>query len=40
MEMKNINDTVSRQDRLLDETRSIELLRESEYVVLSILSEG
>lgn len=40
MEMKNINDTVRRQDRLLDETRSIELLRESEYGVLSMVSEG
>ena len=36
MEMRSINDTVRRQDRLLDEARAIELLRESEYGVLSM----
>ena len=40
MEMRSINDTVRRQDRLLDEARAIELLRESEYGVLSMVSEG
>lgn len=40
MEMKSVNDTVRRQDRLLDEARAIELLRESEFGVLSMVSEG
>lgn len=40
MEMKSINDTVRRQDRLLDEARALELLRENEYGVLSMVSEG
>lgn len=40
MEMRSINDTVRRQDRLLDEARAIELLRESEFGVLSMVSEG
>lgn len=40
MEMKNINASVRRQDRLLDDERAIELLRESEYGVLSMVSEG
>lgn len=40
MEMRSVNDTVRRQDRLLDEARAIELLRESEYGVLSVVSEG
>ena len=40
MEMRSVNDTVRRQDRLLDEARAIELLRESEYGVLSMVSEG
>ena len=32
--MKYVNDTVRRQDRLMDEERALELLRESEYGVL------
>ena len=35
--MKYVNDTVRRQDRLMDEERAIELLRESEYGVLSMV---
>ena len=34
--MKDVNDTVRRQDRLMDEERALELLRESEYGVLSM----
>ena len=34
--MKYVNDTVRRQDRLMDEERALELLRESEYGVLSM----
>lgn len=35
--MKYVNETVRRQDRLMDESRAIELLRESEYGVLSMV---
>ncbi|AGB29426.1 putative flavin-nucleotide-binding protein [Prevotella dentalis DSM 3688] len=38
--MKYVNDTVRRQDRLMDEGRALELLRTSEYGVLSMVSEG
>ena len=34
--MKYVNDTVRRRDRLMDEERALELLRESEYGVLSM----
>ena len=34
--MKYVNDTVRRQDRLMDEDRARELLRTSEYGVLSM----
>ena len=34
--MKYVNDTVRRQDRLMDEERALELLRESEYGVLPL----
>jgi nitroimidazol reductase NimA-like FMN-containing flavoprotein (pyridoxamine 5'-phosphate oxidase superfamily) len=37
--MKNVNDTVRRQDRLLDEERARELLAKSEYGVLSMVDE-
>ena len=32
--MKYVNDRIRRQDRLMDEERAIELLREGEYGVL------
>ena len=38
--MKNVNERVRRQDRLMDEERAIELLREGEYGVLSMVSEN
>lgn len=38
--MKYINETVRRQDRLLDESRSRELLKTSEYGVLSMVDDG
>ena len=38
--MKYVNDRVRRQDRLMDETRALELLREGEYGVLSIVADG
>ncbi len=38
--MKYVNDTVRRQDRLMNEGRALELLRTSEYGVLSMVSEG
>ena len=37
--MKYINDTVRRQDRLLDEARSRELLETAEYGVLSMVDD-
>ena len=37
--MKYVNDRIRRQDRLMDEERAIELLREGEYGVLSMVSE-
>ena len=39
MNMKYINDTVRRQDRLLDEARSRELLETAEYGVLSMVDD-
>ena len=38
--MKYVNERVRRQDRLMDEERAIELLREGEYGVLSMVSEN
>lgn len=40
VEMKYVNDTVRRRDRLMDEARAWELLRNGEYGVLSMVSEG
>lgn len=37
--MKYINDTVRRQDRLMDEERAIELLATGEYGVLSMVAD-
>jgi len=37
--MKYTNETVRRQDRLMSETRALELLRSSEYGVLSMVTE-
>lgn len=37
--MKYINETVRRQDRLLDEERALELLNTSEYGILSMIDE-
>ena len=37
--MKYVNDHIRRQDRLMDEERAIELLRDGEYGVLSMVSE-
>jgi nitroimidazol reductase NimA-like FMN-containing flavoprotein (pyridoxamine 5'-phosphate oxidase superfamily) len=36
--MKYVNATVRRQDRLMDETKALELLRNGEYGVLSMVS--
>ena len=38
--MKYVNETVRRRDRLLDEERALELLKDGEYGVLSMVSEG
>ena len=38
--MKYVNDTVRRRDRLMDEARALELLKNGEYGVLSMVSEG
>lgn len=38
--MQYINNTVRRQDRLMDEKRAMQLLRTAEYGVLSMVSEG
>jgi nitroimidazol reductase NimA-like FMN-containing flavoprotein (pyridoxamine 5'-phosphate oxidase superfamily) len=38
--MKYVNDTVRRQDRLLDEERAKELLQTAEYGVLSMVEEN
>lgn len=38
--MQCINNTVRRQDRLMDERRAMQLLRTAEYGVLSMVSEG
>ena len=38
--MKYVNDRVRRQDRLMDEARALELLREGEYGVLSMVADG
>ena len=35
--MKYVNDTVRRRDRLMDETRALELLRTGEYGILSMV---
>ena len=37
--MRYVNDRIRRQDRLMEEQRAIELLREGEYGVLSMVSE-
>lgn len=37
--MKNVNDSICRQDRVLNETRALALLREAEYGVLSMVDE-
>ena len=37
--MKYVNETVRRQDRLMDEARAIELLSTSEYGVLSMVDK-
>lgn len=37
--MNYINETVRRQDRLMDEERALELLATSEYGVLSMVDE-
>lgn len=37
--MKYINDTVRRQDRLMTESRALELLKTSEYGILSMVDE-
>ncbi len=38
--MKYVNDGVRRQDRLMDEERALELLREGEYGVLSMVADN
>ncbi len=38
--MKYNNETVRRRDRLMDKTRALELLRTSEYGVLSMVADG
>lgn len=38
--MKYVNETVRRQDRLLDEASACQLLREGEYGVLSLIDEA
>ena len=38
--MQYINNTVRRQDRLMDERRAMQLLHTAEYGVLSMVSEG
>ena len=38
--MKYVNDRVRRQDRLMDEERALELLREGEYGVLSMVADN
>ena len=38
--MKYINETVRRQDRLLDEAKAISLLRNGEYGVLSMVADN
>lgn len=35
--MKYVNETVRRQDRLLNEERALQLIRDSEYGVLSMV---
>ena len=37
--MKYVNDRVRRQDRLMDEQRALELLRDGEYGVLSMVAD-
>ena len=38
--MKYVNDRVRRQDRLMDEERALELLRDGEYGVLSMVADN
>ena len=38
--MKYVNETVRRRDRLLNEERALELLKDGEYGVLSMVSEN
>ena len=38
--MRYVNECVRRQERLMDEERALELLRDGEYGVLSMVSEG
>lgn len=38
--MKYVNETIRRRDRLLDEERALELLKDGEYGVLSMVSEN
>lgn len=38
--MKYVNDTIRRQDRLMDEERAMELLKTAEYGVLSMVADG
>ena len=40
MKMKCINDTVRRQDRLMDEARALELLAHGEHGVMSRVSDN
>ena len=37
--MKYVNETVRRQDRLLNEERALQLIRDSEYGVLSMVAD-
>ncbi len=38
--MKYINDTIRRQDRLLDEERAMGILRTAEYGIVSMIDDG
>ena len=38
--MKYVNETVRRQDRLMDEAKALKLLENGEYGVLSMVSDG
>ena len=39
-QMKYVNETVRRQDRLMDEAKALKLLENGEYGVLSMVSDG